>query len=410
MTADGSPNRGGSPLRAESWVSNLEPTACKRPAVNSCIVLRRWQIAHSNWKLSWSSHPWRRRTHGVTAVLVGPGPQSRSWCRLRVAVPGGIVATTLMPKAIKLSKTRRGGSAAITPDGVRGALRKALLRHYDYDGEFNAALEQLWVERAAGLTLTPDWRTTPPLWWLEEPSRAAVDRVFESCVSGEGLTATEEAAIWTHQYAPVAAYFEALSTLAERFGLDRLGPEGFDTLHTWCETRQTFGEWWTAAHFSEGYQKFGPVIEVGEVVKTDRGVWDIDGHAIRLIDRDVRPVVRIDGREEEWDPTMENRSRAFKRLCKVFGKRHAPEIRAELDRMASLARDAGVGALDTRPNVARDIQWLFWHLRYLEDPAGVARRAGSDADEIGAIRKAVERAAKDAELSLRLGWTDWPEV
>lgn len=306
-----------------------------------------------------------------------------------------------------MSKTRRGGSAAVTPEGVRGALRRALLGHYDHDAEFTDALEQLWVEHASGLALTANWRTTPPLYWIDEPSRAAVQAAFEYLFAEPGVASPEQAAIWTNQYESVAAYLDALSGLAQRFGLDHLGDEGIDTLHAWCNCRHENGAHWAAAHFSHGYQKFGPVPEVGEVSEYDLGEQDLDGHRIRLIWRDVTPVIRIDGHEVIFDPTLRRRSYAFARLRKWLGKRHEPEIRAELDRLEADAEAAGAKAYDTRPNVARDIEWLFWHLRHRDGPGDVAKRAGLDEDAVPKITMAVGRVAKDAEITLRSGWATW---
>jgi hypothetical protein len=304
-----------------------------------------------------------------------------------------------------MSRAKRGGTSAVTAEGMRGGLRRNLLHHYDHDPEFTAALEQLWVERAERLSLTLDWRVTPPLIWIEEPSRWVVREQFEAWA--ERLPEAERAPAWNKHYEPLVAYFEAVSDLAERFGLDRLGPEGFGTIHLWCAWRRELGAGWTARRFSDVYQNFGAVPVGGEPFEYEVGVVDLGGQPFKVVEQGLRPVLRIAGKEVVWDPTLRRRSDAFSWLRKEFGKGHEPEIRSELDRLEAEAEAVGARAYDTRPRVARDIEWLFWHLRYRDGPAAVAQRAGLDEDAVPKITMAVGRVAKDAEIALRPGWSTW---
>ncbi|MHB8397793.1 MAG: hypothetical protein ACYDCI_02530 [Candidatus Limnocylindrales bacterium] len=312
-----------------------------------------------------------------------------------------------------MTRTRRGSTAALTTVGVRGQLRRQFLQFYDSDVAFRAGLTSLWAKQARRLTLAPDWREIVPVIWVEKPSARAVRDEFESRGDVNSMPLDERARAWDEAFGPVAVYLDALADLAERFGLDRLGIEGVDTIHAWCCNRQetiAIGGHWPAWLFSEGYQNFGPVVEVGDVVECDLGVLELDGSPIAIKEQDVRPVVRVDGRESRWDPTLEPRRLAFSRLRRRFGKRHEPTIRAELDRLASLGEDAGASPIDTRANVGRDLQWLFWHIRHREGPAQVAARAGLRSRNVAMVRQAVWRIARLAEVSLHPGWSDWPEV
>jgi hypothetical protein len=308
-----------------------------------------------------------------------------------------------------MARAKRGSTPVLTPEGRRGHLRRQLLVHYDTDAEFGRGLIALW-RHAKVLRLSDDWRTIPPLIWIDEPTVNAVREHFD--LWAERLAVAERDQVWKQDFAPVGAYLAGLVALAERFGLDRLGPEGIETIHRWCVDRQQAAEVrlnWPRTRFSQTYGNFGPVIEVGEAVETDLGILERDGRRIALIAREVRPVVHVAGRTARADIGSEPRAVAFARLRRRRGKAHEGEIRAELDRLEALAAKLGAVAADTRRNQARDLEWLFWHLRYRERPLAVARRAGLTDDDVSRIRKAVERVARDVEVALHSGWTDYPD-
>jgi hypothetical protein len=286
------------------------------------------------------------------------------------------------------------------------------LRWYDGDVEFGAALMALYRRHGRRLELVPDWRSIPPLIWVDEASVRAVRDEFEARAAIQALDVDDRTRAWDEQFKPVANYLEALVELAGRFGLDRLGADGVDTIHAWCLTHQeliAIGERWARRRFSEGYQSFGEVIEVGDDNERDLGAREIRGRWFRVTEHDVRPILRIDGRKASWDPTAEPRQLAFARLRRRFGKRSETAIRAELDRLGALADQAGARALDTSTNVDRDLEWLFWHLRHREGPNAVTVRAGLAPTEIPMLRQAVWRIARRADVTLHGGWSDWPE-
>ena len=310
-----------------------------------------------------------------------------------------------------MAVAKRGSTPVLTAAGLRGHLRRQLLRHYDTDPAFGRGLIRLWLRHAKTLRLPDDWRTIPPLIWLEEPSAQAVAEAFAARADIQEWADADRVRVWEEGFEPVGAYLEALTVLAERFGLDRLGPEGIETIHRWCVDRQqaaAVGLAWPRTRFSQAYQRFGPVIEVGEVVERLRTV-ELDGRRIALVDHDVRAVVHIAGWTVPLDITSEPRAISYARLRKRFGKAHEGEIRAELDRLYARGAELGAVAADTRPNLARDLGWLYWHLRYRDRPDRVAERAGLSEGRRSRIRKAVERVARDLEVPLRPGWTDYPD-
>jgi hypothetical protein len=190
-------------------------------------------------------------------------------------------------------------------------------------------------------------------YWIELPLGQAVRDTFELRAALNGLADEERYRVWKESFSPVADYLDGVTELADRFGLDRLGIDGVDTVHAWCFAHQealAFRGRWSRQRFSEGYQRFGPVIEVGDVVERDLGPFEVDGIRFAVKERDVVPVLRIGRRTARWDPTTEPRNVAFVRLRKRFGKRHEREIRDELDRMAHLANAEGAAPIDTRPN------------------------------------------------------------
>lgn len=311
-----------------------------------------------------------------------------------------------------MTKARRGSTAAFTAAGIRGQLRRQLLQLYDVDPEFGAALVALWLKRGRRLRLVPDWRSIPPILWVEEPAGHAVRDAFELRADATGLAGDERSRAWTEVFAPLADYLDGLAELATRFGIDRLGIEGVDAIHTWCYWHQeavAVGGRWPRRRFSDGYQNFGQAIDVGEVVERDLGVLEVGGVRIAVKEQDVIPVLDIAGRTARWNPTTEPRAVAFIRLRKRFGKRYEREIRAELDRMAALAEEAGATAMDKRPNVDRDLEWLFWHLRYRESSVQVTERAGRPITDVALVRKAVWRMARDTEIALYPNWADWSD-
>jgi hypothetical protein len=316
---------------------------------------------------------------------------------------------------------RRTSTSALTQAGLRGNHRRLLLGFYDRDPGFGRALGRLWIRHARRLALAPDWRQLGPVIWAATPSGQAVRDEFDTRGDVQSLPPAERQQAWDDAFAPAARYLEALGAVSRRYGLDRIGDEGVDVLHAWCESRQSVlasGGHWPTRFFSQGYQFFGPVPEVGDVVEFDVGVLEPDGQRIAIRERDDVTVVHIAGRDDQWDPTMEPYGKAFARLRKKYGKRHEAEIRAELDRRTRVAEQAGARRYDTRPNVRRDAEWLFWHLRCKEGPAAVAARAGvipHDADPeardraIATVTKAVSRFARDADIALHPGWTGWAE-
>jgi hypothetical protein len=314
---------------------------------------------------------------------------------------------------VSVTKTRRGGTIASTQIGVSRQLRRLLLQFYDTDRDFALALRTLWTRRARRLNLEPDWRSIPPVAWVDIPSALAVRHAFEARDDLQALGVKERRAIRRQRFDPLGAYLDELAAMAVRFGLEALGDDGVDTIHAWCVNRQAAkaeGRRWPPRYFSAGYQSFGPLVRVGETVERPVGHVVLDGHSVLVVERDLEPIVRVGEREDSWDPALEPRAAAFARLRKTFGKRRVRVIRAEIDRLADQAMQAGARTYDTRPNALRDLRWLYWHLRYRESPAEVAKRARLRPRRLAMVRVAVWRIAGLAQVELHHSWTGWEIV
>lgn len=229
---------------------------------------------------------------------------------------------------------RRRPSLAYTVAERDAWLRGAYLERYEDDREFGRELLAVYAEHAVPLAPLP---FDPTVWWMGAASeREDVRQLW-------GIT----------DPGPILAYREAARALGRRCGLDRLRPPGhwlFPGLevgeylvHAWC--------WWRAIQAADG-RDFGP-----EHFAAGYGV--------------AESVPNLKG--GAWDPRHETYAAARARL----GWRRARDLRA----IAEKAEAGGLEFLDSRPELHRDLGWLYRHVVGREPFAAiVAADLGDDPD------------------------------
>ncbi len=235
--------------------------------------------------------------------------------------------------------------------------------------------------------------------------RAALLRLYGA--DGEFMAALQTFAASPARKDRLAAY-----ALAAQFGLDRIGPD----LLPWADEDTSDdlkrAALWTdhvglnvVADFTGELQAravpFPLTVgagyvepELGERVAADP-VFDRHGSQVAVYEV-WRPIVRV-AFTDRWHPGHEARGVASKR---ILGRARAA-IRAELDRLEVEAAAAGYRRADSTTNEARDLQWLFWKLRYgLTWPQLFDRAsAGSDEDS-DKVRTATVRIAGRAGVRI----------
>jgi hypothetical protein len=235
-----------------------------------------------------------------------------------------------------------------------------------------------------------------------DAARRDFDRLADARAIPEG---GKREALWREDFAAFVAYIVDAAALATGFGLTRLGTAGLDTINRWCRVRQRYGTAVRPQWLADCFQDFGPVVQIGD--ESTRPIATAQGPKgpITIAMHEMRPLLHVAGREAQWDPTEERRTAARDRLRRSLG--HRALLATELDRMENLAAEAGAYPRDARPNLQRDLEWLFWCIRFRMSPEQVAARAGFDEPvaKAGTVARAVRRIARDGAVDLRgLGW------
>lgn len=203
-------------------------------------------------------------------------------------------------------------------------------------------------------------------------------------------------------------------SFASRYGLDRLGPDLLEwateptepdllraTLLVDHVGLNAVGDF--AGEASAGTASFPLAVGLGSYVQPTIGervavepVFDRQGSQVAVYEV-WRPIVRV-AFTDRWHPGHEARGVASKR---ILGRARAA-IRAELDRLEVEAAAAGYRRADSTTNEARDLQWLFWKLRYgLTWPQLFDRvSAGVDGEDSDKVRAATVRIARRAEVRI----------
>ncbi len=242
---------------------------------------------------------------------------------------------------------KRRSSLAYTAAERDGFVRWGYLAQYEADPEFGRDLLALYADHASRLGVLPD---EPLVWWLGARSDREDVRQF-SGVNG-----------------PISAYVAAVDALCRRYGLHRLQlpldrPGELDVgaalVHEWCRWRGVCAERGREhgpEQFSQGYDVRGAVPDLSE---------------------------------GPWDARRETYGAAAARL----GWRRAGDLRT----IAEQAEAGGLLFLDTRPELQRDLGWLYRHVARDESYASiVAVDLGDDPDltKEETVRRAVERMAR----------------
>ena len=142
-------------------------------------------------------------------------------------------------------------------------------------------------------------------------------------------------------------------TIAAMFRL----PDLADNIYGWLLDTRTMsrtdaiGE---APAFLTAFSTVRAVIGDVETRRIER--TGIGGRRIMHVDR--QPILRLE-LVTTWEPDREARRDAEKRIVGLL----RDQIRAELDRIEDHAESIGYTFRDTRPNAARDIEWLVWRVR-----------------------------------------------
>lgn len=240
---------------------------------------------------------------------------------------------------------RRRASLAYTVAERDGFLRWAYLERYEDDREFGRELLALYANHAEPLGPLPD---EPLGWWLGARSDRADVRE-----------------LWRVDDR-ITAYVAAVDELSRRWGLHRLQlpPERRGELDVGAALVHEFCRW--RGICAEQGREHGP----GDFAQG----YDVSG--------------AVPGFSEgPWDPRREAYGAAVDRL----GWRRAGDLRT----IAERAEVTGLVFLDGRPEMQRDLEWLYRHVARGETYRQIAATdlpTSLEADEL--VRQAVKRMAR----------------
>lgn len=253
---------------------------------------------------------------------------------------------------------RRRATLGYTVAERDALFRWGYLEHYAADPAFGRDLVAMYAEHAARLVPLP---FDPSTWWRS----AASDR--EDVRTLRGIA----------DPVPILAYREAVRAVCRRYGLDRLRPPG-----DWLFPGLEVGEWLVHAWC----QMRGEMAARGDVGRRVVGGKPL-GLAEFTMGYGVASMVP-DTAGGTWDPRSETYAAARARL----GWRHARNLEAIAERVER----EGLVSLDSRPELRRDLGWLYRHVAHGETFPAIAAADLGDTFPTGpdTVRRAVERMAR----------------
>jgi hypothetical protein len=190
----------------------------------------------------------------------------------------------------------------------------------------------------------------------------------------------------------VQSYTQAVFQLAAEWGIDRI-PDGRRAIHEWCMWNAATGTGVRASQIGVGWSFSGMLPDVGEDIWGQR-VEHIgpNGETRTVVFGERVPIVRI-ALEDAWHARDESRVEARERIMRRLGGL----VDAELSRLQSGYESAGYVFPDTRPNLQRDMQWLF---RRIGRGEWIAAIASGDGVPESTVRSAISKLAHDLNVRL----------
>lgn len=192
--------------------------------------------------------------------------------------------------------------------------------------------------------------------FLDDGGEAIRDRLAR-LRDGQAGRATWLPSLAALRYCPADPADGALMAECEAIAAMFRLPDLADNIYGWLLDTRTMsrtdaiGE---APSFLAAFSAVRAVIGDVETRRIER--TGIGGRRIMHVDR--QPILRLE-LVTTWEPDREARRDAEKRIVGLL----RDQIRAELDRIEGHAESIGYTFRDTRPNAARDIEWLVWRVR-----------------------------------------------